>query len=370
MPASPLLSVVMSVFNSEQFLAEAVESILNQSFSDFEFIVINDGSTDGSGAILETYQKKDSRLRVYHQENRGVVESANCGCRLAQGKYIARMDSDDIAIQDRLMWQVEFMEKHTEVAVLGGAVDFIDAKGRSIAIRRLPAGDRDIKSALLRNDVLLQHPAVLIRRDALVQVGGYRGAFSNAEDFDLWLRMAEYFELANLETVVIKYRLHPNQVSNRKVKEQALSTLAARASARSRRDGMPDLLNAVEKITPAVLADLGVSEADQQNALVKQYLRWIGNMSMLGEHSAAFEQWSLMIRFCRWEYVERRLIAEAWLTAAPLYWRQGRFLRSLHAIGRAVVARPVVAGRPLKPLLRKMGKVLKSANILGVSESR
>src|ERR1700735_3442488 len=101
----PAVSVVMRVFNGEQYLAEAVESILGQSFDDFEFIVINDGSTDHSAAILESYMNKDTRLRVYHQDNKGIVEALNLGCAIARGKYIARTDADDIAIGDRLMRQ-------------------------------------------------------------------------------------------------------------------------------------------------------------------------------------------------------------------------------------------------------------------------
>jgi hypothetical protein len=128
---NPTVSVVMSVFNGEPYLHEALESILNQTFRDFEFIIINDGSTDGSATVLESYRKSDSRLRVYHQENRGVGESLNRGCGLAQGKYIARMDADDIATSGRLMRQVEFMEGHPEVDVVGGAVEFIDATGKS-----------------------------------------------------------------------------------------------------------------------------------------------------------------------------------------------------------------------------------------------
>ena len=114
---SPIVSVVMSVYNGERFLREAVGSILDQSFRKFEFIVINDGSTDFTGAMLDSYQEQDLRMHVYHQENRGLVESLNRGCALAQGKYIARMDADDISVINRLMWQVEFMEKHPEVTV-------------------------------------------------------------------------------------------------------------------------------------------------------------------------------------------------------------------------------------------------------------
>src|SRR5262249_42264689 len=146
MSSSPLVSVVMSVFNGEQFLAEAVESILSQSFRDFEFIVIDDGSTDNSATILESYLKKDSRLRVFHQENMGLVESLNRGCGLAQGRYIARMDADDISLRDRLIWQGEFLVKKHEGGGVGGGVGVIDATGRCLGSGTPPLQDRRVQT--------------------------------------------------------------------------------------------------------------------------------------------------------------------------------------------------------------------------------
>ncbi len=130
------------------FATEAADSILGQSVLDFEFIIINDGSTDRTALILDSYQKNDPRVRVYHQENRGLVESLNRGCAFARGKYIARMDADDVANRDRLLWQIAFMEKHPEIGVLGGAVEFIDVKGASMGISVNPTKDHQIKKAM------------------------------------------------------------------------------------------------------------------------------------------------------------------------------------------------------------------------------
>src|SRR5262245_27130869 len=160
---TPIVSVVMSVLNGEPFLREAVESILGQTFGDFEFIVIDDGSTDASADILDSYQRNDARVRVYHQENKGLVESLNRGCGLARGKYIARMDADDIATKERLMWQVEFVEKHPEVGVVGGAIEVINASGKSSVTHRYPLKNSDIYQALLRGDCPLVHPTVVMR---------------------------------------------------------------------------------------------------------------------------------------------------------------------------------------------------------------
>jgi glycosyltransferase involved in cell wall biosynthesis len=337
----------MSVFNGEQFLAKAVESILDQTFRDFEFIVIDDGSTDRSGAILDAYRENDSRLRVYHQNNRGLVESLNWGCSLAAGKYIARMDADDIAIRDRLLWQVEFMERHPEVGVLGGAVEFIDASERVFSICRYPIADVEIRAALLEY-CAVWHPTVLMRKEVFVAADGYRSFGRDAEDYDLWLRIAERSELANLKAVVLKYRIHSNQVSWRYSKQQRLSALAAQAAALSRRKGGPDPLTPGVQITSSFLASLGVSEVMQQRAVVETYRIWIDIMSLMGDQSAVLNLWIVLLGSYPRECLGRRVVADAQISVAQIYWRQRRFLRSLVAIGNAVVTRPIILGRPLK----------------------
>jgi len=352
---TPVVSVVMSVLNGERFLREAVESILDQSFREFEFIVIDDGSTDSTASMLDSYQRRDSRVRVFHQENRGLVESLNRGCGLSGGRYIARMDADDIALKDRLMWQVEFMEKHPEVCVLGGAVELINAMGKPLVTYRNPIEDREIELALLRGDCPFWHPTVLMRKEVLASVKGYRKVVVDAEDYDLWLRMADRYQLANLEAVVLKYRIHPFQVSVRKCRQQALSIVAARAAALSKRNGSPDPLNSVGDITPAVLAGLGVSKATQQATLARGYLRWIRNMSNAGEYSAALDMVIEVLRFSDWKHAENRVAADLLLLAARLYWRHGRFTRSILSAVHAVITRPITLGRPLKPLLRRLG---------------
>ena len=233
---SPIVSVVMCVFNGELFVGEAVESILGQSFNEFEFIIINDGSTDSTDSILDYYQRKDPRIIICHQENRGLVDSLNRGCSLSRGKYIARMDADDIAINNRLLWQVDFLDEHPEVGVIGGAIEVINTVGQSLVTHRYPVKDSEIKKGLIHGDCPLVHPTVLMRKAVFTEVGGYRKVFVDAEDFDLWLRVAERWKLANLKQVVLKYRRHPDQVSVKKFKRQALSNLAARAAALSRKN--------------------------------------------------------------------------------------------------------------------------------------
>src|ERR1700722_7292029 len=126
----PQISVVMSVFNGERFLCQAIDSILAQSFRDFEFIIIDDGSVDSTATILRRYKKEDQRVCIYVQSNLGLVESLNRGCALARGKYIARMDADDVALPGRLLRQFEFLEANSEIGIVGGAVQFIDAENK------------------------------------------------------------------------------------------------------------------------------------------------------------------------------------------------------------------------------------------------
>ncbi len=351
---TPVISVVMVTCNVDRFLADSMESILGQTFQDFEFVIVDFGSTDDSKSIISSYAAKDSRVRFHEIPNCGLAEARNASCLLAQGRYIAIMDADDVSLPNRLLWEVEFMEKHPEVGVLGGAVEWINATGKPLLIARHPLGDREIQSALLTHSMLWQ-PTVLIRRDAFASVGGYRGAFAPAEDYDLWLRIAEHFQIANLEQVVLKYRIHPYQVSLRKRTQQTLSRLAAQASASSRRLGNPDPINSAEEITPTMLVGMGVTESRQQRALASDYREWIRHMFLAGEYSIALQA-ALEFLQSPLEHVERWQIADLHLIVAKLCWRQKRFAKSFLAMGRAVITWPAVAVRFSQAVFRRLGR--------------
>lgn len=348
--SGPTVSVVMSTFNAEQFLSQAIDSILTQSYVDFEFIIINDGSTDGSASILERYQNNDSRVRVFHQENSGLVASLNRGCSLARGRLIARMDADDIALTDRLMQQVNFMRMHPEVAVLGGAVEWIDATGNPLGTYDRPCDHRAIELSS-EDGCPIWHPTAVFRKEAFVSVGGYRPVVLDAEDYDLWLRIADRFKLANLPDVVLRYRVHPAQISVRKGEGAALGALAARASASARRSGNPDPLESVPTITPDVFERLGIDEKTRRAALARQSLTSIRNMYKVGKCAAAYEALQTML-------LHNASYAESWvrndlrLLQARFLWNHGKFARSAFLLLRTVAARPVILGRPVKWLGR------------------
>lgn len=344
----------MVTCNVDRFLAESIESVLGQTFRDFEFVIVDFGSTDNSKSIISSYAARDSRIKFHEIPSCGLAEARNAGCSLAQGRYIAIMDADDVSLPNRLLWEVEFMKQHPEVGVLGGAVEWINAMGKPLMTHQHPLGDRELQAALLTHSVLWQ-PTVLIRRDAFTSVGGYRGAFAPAEDYDLWLRIAEHFQIANLEHVVLQYRFHPSQVSMSRRVQQTLGILGAQVSASSRRKGLPDPLNSVKEITSELLAALGVTKAVQQRELASTRKDWIQNMCMAGEYSAALQAAQETLQ-SDVEYVERKKIADLHLTVAWLYWRLSRPLSSALSMARAVLTHPALVGRPLKPLLRRFGR--------------
>ncbi|MCS6815163.1 MAG: glycosyltransferase family 2 protein [Cyanobacteria bacterium] len=212
----PLVSVLMSVYNSERYLAQAIESILHQSFTDFEFIIIDDGSTDRSLEILQAYAQRDPRIQLISRENRGLARTKNELVSLARGEFLAIMDSDDVAMPDRLAHQVAFLRANPDVVCVGGAYDFIDEAGRLLEHVSVPLTDADLQRFALQGKVLINHPSAMIRRQALEQVGGYDETMHTDGILDLWLRLGEVGKLANLAETVLHYRQHQHSVSEQK----------------------------------------------------------------------------------------------------------------------------------------------------------
>ncbi len=210
MASNPYVSVILSIYNGELYLREAMESILNQTISDFEFIIILDPSTDKSRNIIESY--KDTRIILLNNDhNLGLAQSLNRGLETARGKYLVRMDADDISLPERLERQVAFMESHKEVGVCGSWLKIIGPGGGWI--RELPVDHETIKCHLLFGP-LIAHPTVIMRRDLLIEHNlFYNPAFSYAEDYELWSRCARHFRLANQSEVLYLYRHHAEQAS-------------------------------------------------------------------------------------------------------------------------------------------------------------
>lgn len=210
------VSVLMPVFNAEAYLAQAIESILGQTFKDFEFIIVDDGSTDASPALLQHYARKDGRIRLISRENRGIARTRNELLSQAQGEFVAMMDADDIALPDRLARQIAFLQHHPDVVCLGSSYQLIDEAGRLLlTCFAVPEEDTDIQRQLLTGCGGVHQPTVMFRRATAIAVGGYDEAMPVCEDLDLWMRMGEVGKLANLKQPLVQYRLHARSISER-----------------------------------------------------------------------------------------------------------------------------------------------------------
>lgn len=245
----PAISVVMSVHNGLSFLGAAIDSVLRQSFADFEFVIVDDGSTDGSADALDRHAASDPRIRLLHRNRGGLTSALNAGIAMAQGKFVARIDSDDVAEPDRLARQFEFLRSHEECLVVGSAVTLIDPDGDALGIRKYPTEHDAIEARHLQGDGAVPHPTAMFRYEAWQAVGGYREAFPCAQDLDLWLRLGEVGRLANLEVPLLRYRLHASAVSVQRRAEQLDCARRAVQEARRRRglaDESPVLLGGAE----------------------------------------------------------------------------------------------------------------------------
>lgn len=213
----PRVSVILPVYNTEKYVAEAIESILNQTYTNLELIIINDCSTDRTPEIISEYVQNDPRVRVINNPtNKGPAASRNSGINNSQGEYIALMDADDISHPDRLSKQVAFLDKHQEVKVAGSSAIRIDPAGNPIGKWRLPVKDRIIRwHILFRNSRVFCNPTVMIRRDLFTQVSLYNEAIFSYDDFELWTRIFTHGELylANLSETLLRYRVHGNSIT-------------------------------------------------------------------------------------------------------------------------------------------------------------
>jgi len=218
---TPPVSVIMPVYNAEQYLSSAIESILAQTFCDFEVIALDDGSTDSSPEILARYGKQDRRVRVFTRPQATLGALLNEGLREAQGDYIARMDADDISRPTRFEQQLQYLHTHPDVGIVGAQALAISPEGEPIRPLDHPVDHDEIEWDLLSgNGASLRHPAVMMRADVIQKVGGYSGDLETAEDVDLYLRVAEVARLANLPETLLEYRYHPSSINSTRRPQQ------------------------------------------------------------------------------------------------------------------------------------------------------
>jgi glycosyltransferase involved in cell wall biosynthesis len=219
---NPKVSVLLPVYNGEKYLQESIKSILNQTFEDFELIIIDDGSVDKTPEIVK--KNKDSRIRILtNEKNLGVSRSLNHGLRKVKGKYIARCDGDDLNNRSRFKIQVNFLDQNPEVVMVGSNAELINEKGKIVGRTNYPLSDIDLrKKMLIRNSVL--HPSVMFRKSAINKIGGYSNIFNGVEDYRLFFQLMTLGKIQNMEDYLIKRRFHKDAVT--KINHNKIEMLA------------------------------------------------------------------------------------------------------------------------------------------------
>lgn len=244
-----LISVVMPVYNAEKYLDEAIQSILTQTYNNFEFIIINDGSTDKSLEIIEKYKNQDKRIILISRENRGLIYSLNEGIEKANGTYIARMDGDDISLPKRFEEQIIFMEENSEIGVCGS---WIEVFGKEInsTIWKIPTNNDELRVRLLFS-VAFGHPTVMMRKEIIDNYKlRYNELYKDAEDYKFWIDFSKYTKFGNIPKILLRYRYVETSVS--RVAENNKSNTRYKI---------------ISSIFREVLAELNVRNDEQHNKL-------------------------------------------------------------------------------------------------------
>lgn len=253
----PCVSVVMPTYNAAPFLDAAIRSIRSQTLTEWELILVDDGSTDDSDRVLREHTAADQRLSVLRLPHSGIATALNHGLVAARANLVAIMNADDEAMPERLERQVAALRAQPNIVALGSAAEMTEQDGRPIGRIASPGDPAEIRTKLLQTNCLA-HPTVMLRRDIVLAAGAYRRAFTVSEDYDLWLRLSEHHDLGNLPDVLLRYRTHDGQVARQRWVLQRLEVLAAQHAARLRRAGLPDPMLNHARIDAATLRAIGL----------------------------------------------------------------------------------------------------------------
>ena len=230
------VSVLLPVYNGGATLFQAITSILSQDMSEFELIIIDDCSSDNSASIISQYADKDSRINpIFHEVNIGLARTLNEGLNLAKSNFVARMDQDDESLPLRLRIQLDYMLRHPDFAVVGSYVYHMGAKQELDRLVELPSDAEQIKQTLLQYNCIY-HPSVMMRRNKILELGGYKAEFKNAEDYDLWLRVSEVHPLANIPEPLLRYRFSVTGMTLSRKWEQLFYVYLAQAAHEEEKD--------------------------------------------------------------------------------------------------------------------------------------
>lgn len=226
MTNAPLVTVLLPVYNGQQYIISAADSILRQDYHSFELLIINDGSTDDTDTLIKQQLLNDPRVRYVSRENKGLIATLNEGIALAKGDYIARMDADDIAHSTRLSRQVTFLQRHPDVAVVGTAYNIINSNDERTGVRHPPLWHCLITPMFIFGSPIA-HPAVMLNKKLAEADLFYDKDYIHAEDYELWLRLSLKYKLANVAAICLDYRVLPQSISRRYAKEQRQSVIKA-----------------------------------------------------------------------------------------------------------------------------------------------
>jgi len=237
----PIVSVIMPVYNSEKYLGAAIESVLRQTFKEFEFIIVDDCSSDGSLEIIKKYSKKDRRIDIVENScNLGISESRNAGLAAAKGKLIMNMDHDDICHPDRIRLQVQYLKQHPDVGIVGSDIDVINDGGKSIGERHFPKDDASIRKALIQYSPFT-HPSTMVRSSAYARAGKYDKNFEPADDYELYFRIGSHSKFGNLSACLLKHRIYGSATTMKKTRLMIYNTLKAKLHGAARFGYVPGI---------------------------------------------------------------------------------------------------------------------------------
>jgi glycosyltransferase involved in cell wall biosynthesis len=246
---SPVISVLLSCYNGARWLDEAINSVINQTFEDFEFIIVDDGSTDSSPEIIKHYAEQDARIVVIAKSNTGLADSLNVGLQHARGKWIARLDADDICELARLQTQLAKAKTNPDLVFIGAGLLLIDESGTALRAFRYPVSHGLLVRNLYTSRRFPAHSSAFYRADVVCSIGGYRTRIRRSQDHDLWLRLSEVGQLTALDEPLVRIRKHSGQISHDESgRRQKIDSTVAIVSYLLRQHGSCDPVSADEKV--------------------------------------------------------------------------------------------------------------------------
>lgn len=349
------LSIVTTVFNGARFLEDCIRSVLTQTFRDFEYIIVNDGSTDESATIIRRFAEADARIRFEDCTRVGRIEALNIACRMARGRYIGILDADDQAVPDRFEIQLRYLQQHPDVALLGAGVQKISCEGRPFAEVTFPARDDEISEALV-DECCFAFSTIVVLRDALCEAGWHRTASHPAEDYDLYLRLLGRYKMANLAEVLVRYRVHPTQLSATQVQAQVFAFLGVQALARMKEVTGREPLIPSDRFTREFLMQHGVSAETIERRVAGGFLSQSLSLWICGYKEASLATLEQGLAWARSVPAGRTTHAKFHAALAARYFRQARILDGLAASWRVCDYDAKEAGALLA---RGVGRILR-----------